>query len=407
MEPATTSTANPAATTVPPSSTTSSTTAPAGPDSTVAESVDLAAVAGIQRPISGSAVDHGWDSVVASFDQYVIDRDIGAAVLAVAVDGAPVLEVALGWADLDRTEPLTPEHRFRLASVTKPYTRALAFELQRQGRIDLERRAFCTPEQPSDCVIDLVDEAAAVGRPVREEMAAITIRQLLDHTAGFDSNVSIDPMFAPLLVRADLGLDRLPLERDVATWILGEPLVHQPGEVYAYSNVGYLSAGLAIEETTGSAYLDLLHSELGVSDRLILGSSLPSDRADDEVEYACDEGTTINLFDPTGPPTCWADGGFYLEAMTAHGRLVAPASEVLSFLAGRCIDGFENMRTCDTWHDGSLSGTYTVARNVGRVDYVVLFNQRSDPGHDGFGYTDVVDLLDDEIQAVVGDLFAN
>ena len=255
-------------------------------------------------------------------------------------------------------------------------------------------------------LIDVVDAAAAAGRPVREEMAEISVWHLLDHTAGFDSRQTLDPMFAPLLVAADLGLDSLPIETDVATWALAEPLVHRPGQVYAYSNVGYLAAGLAIEEATGSSYLELLRSELGAGEALALGASLPSARLPGEVEYACDEGTTIDLFAPDAAATCWADGGFHLEAMTAHGRLVAPAEEVLSFLGVWCVDGSPNDGACDGWHDGSLSGTYTVARNLGRVDYVVLFNQRRDPAHEGFGYADIVGEIDEAVWASIGDPFA-
>lgn len=367
--------------------------------------IDLTEAFETERPVDGSISDESWLPVLEALDDFAAQRDIGAAVLAIAVDGEPAVEVALGWSDLDRTQPLNVNDRFRIASITKPYTRALALELEAQGLIDLDRQVFCTPGQPADCVLDLVANSADAGRPVADEMADITLRHLIDHTAGFDSNLSIDPMFAPLLVQFDLGIDGLPAERDFATWMLGEPLVHTPGETYAYSNVGYLIAGVAMEEVTGSPYLDLLRTHLDVSDTLMLGSSLPAERASDEVDYACDESTTVNLFDPDGPLTCWADGGFNLEPMTAHGRLVAPASEVLAFLNRRCIDGLENLGSCDTWHDGSLPGTYAVARNFGRVDYVVLFNQRRDPDHAGSGYIDVVETLDSAISAVTGDPF--
>lgn len=377
------------------------------PVTTTAPDVDLDALVSSGRPVDGSVAGPDWATLVAFFDGYVAERDIGAAVLAVAVDGEPQVTVALGWSDLARTEQLTTDARFRLASVTKPFTKALAMQMAADGLIDLDAQAFCTPERRDDCVIDVVDDAALSGRPVREEMADITVRDLLDHTAGFDSQVTLDPMFAPLLVSADLGVDGLPLERETATWIAGEPLVHEPGAVYAYSNVGYLSAGLALEEAGGAPYLDLLRTHLGVGNDVIIGSSLPAGRAADEVEYACDEGATINLFDTAGPDTCWADGGFHLEAMTAHGALVASADDVLSFLDAHCIDGFDNTRTCDGWHDGSLPGTYTVARNMGRVDYVVLFNQRTSEGRNDVGYPDVVAELDRAVEAVIGDPFSN
>ncbi len=391
-----------------PTTTIAVTTTEAGTSSTTAvERVDLVTALDTDRPVEGAVADASWVPVVEAFEDFAAQRDIGAATLAVAVEGQPTALVALGWSDLDRTEPLSIDARYRLASVTKPYTRALALELEAQGLIDLDRQVFCTPGRSGDCLLDLVAEAAEVGRPVLDEMADITVRHLIDHTAGFDSSATLDPMFAPLLIQFDLGIEGLPVERDVATWMLGEPLVHTPGEVYAYSNVGYLLAGLAMEEATGSGYLDLLRTHVDASDALVLGASLPADRAADEVEYACDEGLTVDVFDVEGPEVCWADGGFHLEAMTAHGRLVAPVSEVLAFLIRRCVDGVANLGGCNAWHDGSLSGNYAVARNFGRVDYVVLFNQRRDPEHPGFGYADVVDTLDAAILTAVGDPFTN
>ncbi len=373
----------------------------ADPTGTTIAEVSLPSDTSSGRPLDGTTTGSEWLPLLDTFDGYVAERDIGAAVLAVSVDGEPVATYALGWRDLARTEALTVDTPFRLASVTKPYTRALALELATLELVELDEPVFCTPTRRDGCLVDVVDTAAAAGREVREEMGAITLRHLIDHTAGFDSGATLDPMFTPLLVGADLGLDGLPTEAETAAWTLGEPLTHTPGETYAYSNVGYLAAGLALENATGDDYLSLLRRHLDVGDDLALGTTRPAARAAGEVEYACDEGLAIDLFDPAGSDVCWADGGFNLDAMTAHGRLVAPASEVLDFLRLRCIDGLANVGSCDAWHDGSLSGTYTVARNYGRVDYVVLFNQRRDDAHPGFGYTDVVPTLDAAIGEIV------
>lgn len=398
---ATTSTTAEGATTTVTSTTAAPTTtaAPAPTAIEVAEATDLT------RPAEGTIADTQWAQSVASFERYVVERDIGAAVLAIAVDGEPVVEVALGWSDLERTQPLHVDSSFRVASVTKPFTRALALRLASEGRIDLDSQVICTPGAGEDCIIDVVAQSEAAGRSVNEQLSQITLRQLLDHTAGFDRDLSFDPMFAPLLVAADMGLDGLPDESDMVAWALAEPLSHTPGEVYSYSNLGYLIAGSAIETHTGTSYIDLLHDYLGVSDDIVLGSTLPTRRQPGEVQYGCNEGLFLNVFDPEGPEVCWPDGGFNLEAMTAHGRLVAPASAVLDFLAAYCTDGGPNDGFCDGWHDGSLPGTYAIARNFGRIDYVVLLNERTDPNQTTYGFVDLVAEIDAWVTQVVPDPF--
>ena len=60
--------------------------------------------------------------------------------LAVAHRGALVLEHAIGHADLAAGIPLTPRHRFRVASHSKTFTAAGIMKLREQGRVTLEDR---------------------------------------------------------------------------------------------------------------------------------------------------------------------------------------------------------------------------------------------------------------------------
>ena len=111
------------------------------------------------------------------------------------------------------------------------------------------------------------------------------------------------------------------------------------------------------------------------------------------------------MFDPTGPDVCDADGGFHLEAMDAHGGLIAPVGAVVEFLDDFCVAGARNgeFGCGDQWHDGSLPGTYAIGRNFGRVNYSVLFNQRSAGSGSQFNYVDLVDVLDSAITDALGE----
>ncbi len=115
-----------------------------------------------------------------------LDADLDAAVAggltgAVAVAAGPGFrwEGASGVADVSTGEALTQEHRFRIASVTKTFVAALVLQLVEEGVFELDAEAG----------------------PLAE---GATVRQLLNHTAGFP-NIWDDviAMFEPY--RRDLG----------------------------------------------------------------------------------------------------------------------------------------------------------------------------------------------------------
>jgi CubicO group peptidase (beta-lactamase class C family) len=78
-----------------------------------------------------------------------------------------------GWADLDRGEPLDPGHRFPAPGVTVLVTATAVLKLAADGAISLDSK-------PNDHL-----------RTIRLADDAITVRELLSHTAGVDSPTEI------------------------------------------------------------------------------------------------------------------------------------------------------------------------------------------------------------------------
>src|SRR3954462_9707237 len=62
-------------------------------------------------------------------------------ILAIAQRDKIVLERAFGSANLDTGEPLTPRHRFRVASHSKSFTAAGIMKLREQRRLKLDDAA--------------------------------------------------------------------------------------------------------------------------------------------------------------------------------------------------------------------------------------------------------------------------
>ncbi|MDB5095058.1 MAG: beta-lactamase, partial [Candidatus Eremiobacteraeota bacterium] len=181
------------------------------------------------------------DAVVTSFMQKYA---LPAAALAIAKDGRLVHARAFGYQDLAKTKPVTPMHRFRIASNSKPVTAVGVMLLVERGRVKLDDRAF-------DVLSDLSPPSSARVDP---RLRTITIRQLLEHSAGFDSTKT-DPQFDALRVAADaLGRPTPATHVDIIRYMMGQPLAFDPGTKYLYSNLGYNILGRVIERVSGSPY---------------------------------------------------------------------------------------------------------------------------------------------------------
>src|SRR6516165_8378181 len=94
------------------------------------------------------------------------DTEQPGCVIAIVHKGGLVLERAFGYADIVNREPLSPRHRFRVASHSKSFTAAGIMKLREEGKLGLDDR---------------------IGRYVEglhPEIAPATIAQLLSHGAG-------------------------------------------------------------------------------------------------------------------------------------------------------------------------------------------------------------------------------
>jgi CubicO group peptidase (beta-lactamase class C family) len=156
-------------------------------------------------------------------------------IVAVAHKGELVFEAAFGKASLATGEPLTPRHRFRVASHSKTFTATAVMKLREQGRLTLDDRA-------GDHV-----------RGLHPDVASATLAQLLSHTAGIMRD---GPDCAYWVDRAPF-LDEAALRSELA-----EPPSIGAAERLKYSNHGFGLAGMVIEAVTGEPYRDWVRREV-------------------------------------------------------------------------------------------------------------------------------------------------
>lgn len=318
-------------------------------------------------------------------------RQVPAGVLCVSKDGKILLERAYGWGNVAKNSALSPTALFRIASLCKPLTEAAVRALVTAGKLNLGDFVFDLG-QPGGGRLKLTP----VGVP-DSRLKLITIDHLMNHTGGWDRDVSGDPMFQSIQIAQALGKPSPPTQVDIARCMMGRPLDHDPGARHAYSNFGYLLLGLIIEQVTGMDYVryvnDAILGPAGVpAGEVSLGRSLPALRNPREPEVYYDPGTAKNVFNPSATVP-FADGGFHLEVMEAHGGLISSARAYARFLMRYWIDGNPRGANGPSYtFFGSLPGSTTVAhqRSDG-VNLVAFFNQRTDPS--GLSYNDILPLL--------------
>src|SRR6185436_8392196 len=169
------------------------------------------------------------------------NRVPGAAVAVLA--GGEVIDAAAGVLSTATGVEATADSVFQVGSITKVWTATLVMQLVDEGLVELDapvRRYL--PE------FALADEAAA---------AAITVRQMLCHTSGFEGDIF-----------TDTGPGDDCVEKYVAT--LGEVgQLFPPGERFSYNNAAFCVLGRLVEVVRGKIFdacvRDHLFTPLGLT----------------------------------------------------------------------------------------------------------------------------------------------
>uniref|UniRef100_A0A1I8C2M8 Beta-lactamase domain-containing protein n=1 Tax=Meloidogyne hapla TaxID=6305 RepID=A0A1I8C2M8_MELHA len=136
-----------------------------------------------------------------------------------------------GYSNARRRHLVTPDNQFRIGSVSKPITAAAVLLLIDQGRLELDQHVF----GPGNSIFG--DEFARK-KPYGKWITEITVRHLLEHTAGGWNNIDSDPAWL------------LPTQNTVSLIekvLIEQPLIIKPGKAWIYSNFGYQLLGYIIE----------------------------------------------------------------------------------------------------------------------------------------------------------------
>jgi CubicO group peptidase (beta-lactamase class C family) len=185
-------------------------------------------------------------------------HDVPGAAWAV-LQGGQVVDGAAGLLSKATGVEATADSVFQIGSITKLWTGTLVMQLVDEGAIGLDEplRTYL-PE------FRIADEAAA---------GQITVRQLLNHTAGFEGDIF-----------TDTGVGDDCVEKYVAT-LREVPQLFPPGERFSYNNAGFCVLGRLVEVLRGKPYdaclrehliapLGLTHAATGASEAIMFRAAV-------------------------------------------------------------------------------------------------------------------------------------
>ena len=199
-------------------------------------------------------------------------------------------------------ESLRSEPEFLAYSITKTFMAASALILQQESRLSL-------------------DDSLARWFPEIDRSARITVRLLLNHTAGLPDYGGLRAYHEA--VRRWPGKPWSFDEFADHTWRRG--LLFEPGTGWSYSNPGYMLVKSILERVADESYSDLVRNRIcGV---LELERTYVPESIGDLARLA---PATSTLLSPTGEPR---DVRFlYHPGWVSHGVVASTASEIAIFL---------------------------------------------------------------------------
>jgi len=175
------------------------------------------------------------DGLLETYLKPFVESGNFSGAMLVARRGRVLFRRGYGMANYELLVPNSPETRFHIASVSKPFTALAILQLQEQGKL-------------------------SVGDPVSRFVPnfpngeRITLEHLLTHTSGIP-NVNDLPDY-DTFARSPHALEELVAK------FANLPLDFQPGADYRYSNSNYNLLALILEKVSGERYGDYLQRHI-------------------------------------------------------------------------------------------------------------------------------------------------
>jgi CubicO group peptidase (beta-lactamase class C family) len=277
----------------------------------------------------------------------------------------------------------TPDTKFRIGSLTKQFTAALALMLVQEGKLELDAPlSRYLPDFP------------------RRISDKVTITQLMNHTSGIPGYTELPGRAEWLQTRTRPG-DFIKKLHDVE-------FLFPPGTAFSYNNSGYFLLGYVIETVTGKSYEQMLREKifrpLGMSNSGFDSPVVVLSKRADGYESTFDGYRNVGPVEMTVP---YAAGALYSTAEdlykwdeALHGEsLLTNAMKEKMFSPGLENYGFgfyirtNNGRT-SIEHDGTFVGFRSFLRRYPDTKRLVVLLNNTDAASLSAMSDAIVEVLD-------------
>jgi CubicO group peptidase (beta-lactamase class C family) len=192
------------------------------------------------------------DEIDDLVEDMISDESLPGVSVAAAADGRLVVSRGYGYADTAAGTPLDDDDQIFIGSNTKPLiTGASAWRLLDEAGLDPATTPLYGPDGVlgTDFDGDIAVGAAATGTPA-EWYDDITVQHLFDHRSGFRGGGDAEgaaEMFG-------VDVEDVTYAQIHSHFLRTRALGSEPGAVYDYSNHGFGSLSLVVEELSGLTY---------------------------------------------------------------------------------------------------------------------------------------------------------
>ena len=224
------------------------------------------------------------------FPRFMKEHNIAGATVAIVNQNRLLYSRGFGYSDVERQTLMQPDARMRIASISKPITAVALLQLIQNGKLKLDSPILQILEQ---------GRFLRKGTPTDERWNDVTVRHLLNHTGGWNRDISSDPMFDIVKIARQLKLRTSARQDDIIRYMLQQPLDSDPGTKYSYSNFGYSVLGRIIEilaDTDYDDYVETMILEPAQMSSTTLARTRLDDRQRNEPRYYMQKQTSSPAF---------------------------------------------------------------------------------------------------------------
>ncbi len=213
----------------------------------------VAAGSSLAQPGTAPRVNQDVVAKIPEAMRRFVDEKTVAGVVTLVSQGNDIVEFdAQGMADIEAARPMQKNTIFQIMSMTKPVTAIGIMMLAEEGKLSVRDpvEQYLPEFKNLRVATNTGPDAQRLGAPEH----AITIRDLLTHTAGFTDA-------APAEIKDYQRLMNVPLD-EVVRQLAKEPLLFQPGTAWSYSSAGIEVLGRIIEVCSGQKYEDFINERI-------------------------------------------------------------------------------------------------------------------------------------------------